>query len=209
MKPAGALVEILNEDGTMSRLPQLVVKAEKFGLKMISINDLVEYRLRSERLVTIEKSLNKKIRGVDFKLIQYRQLNNGDLHVAFVKGEMDSSKVALVRVQHADTFSELIDNIVNDGNSILSRSIDILKDSDCGILILLTQTSRDSDPFNKIENKVQQESNKAEQIQREIGIGAQILHDLGVHKMKIISNNPRKTIALQGYGLEIIGYHPF
>lgn len=208
MKPAGALVEILNEDGTMSRLPQLVVKAEKFGLKMISINDLVEYRLRSERLVTIEKSLNKNIRGIDFKLIQYKQLNNGDLHVAFVKGAIDSNKVALVRVQHSDTFSELIDNIVNDGNSILSKSLDIIKNSECGVLLILTQTSRDSDPFNKIEDLVQKEINKSEQIQREIGIGAQILHDLGVHKMKIISNNPRKTIALQGYGLEIVGYHP-
>ncbi len=208
MTPAGALVEILNEDGTMSRLPQLLVKAEKFGLKMISINDLIEYRLRSERLVIIEKTIIKSIYGIDFKLIQYRQINNGDLHVAFVKGEMSSSEVAFVRVQHADTFSELMDIIVNDGNSILSKSIEIIKNSDCGILLILTQNSRSLNPFLKIEDSIQKESSQTEQIQREIGIGAQILHDLGVHKMKIISNNPRKTIALQGYGLEIIGYHP-
>ncbi len=207
MTPAGALVEILNEDGTMARLPQLMTKSEKYGLKMISIKDLVEYRLRSERLVTTEKSIKRNINGVSFNLIQYKQLNTDDIHVAFVKGEMTTDKVALVRVQHADTFSELMDLMVNHDSSLLSKAIEKLKSADCGVLLILTQKQRELNPFNRID-EVQTEITRPEQEQREIGIGAQILHDLGVHKMKIISNNPRKTIALQGYGLEIVGYLP-
>ncbi len=209
MNSAGALVEILNEDGTMSRLPQLIKKAEKFNLKMISINDLVEYRLRRERLVSIEKSVQRNINGTPFTLIQYKQANSGDIHVAFVKGEMKSSKVAMVRVQHADTFSEMMDLIVNTESAKLFKAIDILKEAECGVLLLLTQSQRDLNPFSRMEEANPTDTNRPEQQQREIGIGAQILHDLGVQKMKIISNNPRKTIALQGYGLEIVGYHPF
>jgi 3,4-dihydroxy 2-butanone 4-phosphate synthase / GTP cyclohydrolase II len=203
MNPAGALVEILNNDGTMSRLPNLIEKAEQFNLKIISISDLVEYRLRSERLVAIQKTIRKKINNVDFNMIQYVQLNTGDIHVAFVKGEINSSKVALVRVQHADTFSELIDVIVNNNNSVFSKSLQIIGQMECGVLLILTQNNRIWSPFFRIEENI-----TPEQHQKEIGIGAQILHDLGIHKMKIISNNPRKTIALQGYGLEIVGYHP-
>lgn len=208
MTPAGALVEILNDDGSMSRLPQLVKKAEKYDLKMISINDLVEYRLRSERLVNIEKSIKKDINGTSFNLIQYRQINTGDIHVAFVKGEMNASKIAIVRVQHADTFSELMDLIVNKKNSILSKSLELLEKADCGVLLILNQNNSNLNPFFRIEENRQIEPNRPEQQQREIGIGAQILHDLGVHKMRIISNNPRKTVALQGYGLEIVEYIP-
>jgi 3,4-dihydroxy 2-butanone 4-phosphate synthase/GTP cyclohydrolase II len=206
MTPAGALVEILNEDGTMARLPQLIKKAEMFDLKVININDLVEYRLRSERLVTIEKTIQKTILGTDFNLIQYKQINTGDIHVAFVKGEFNASKTAVVRVQHADTFTELMDMLVHESNSLLLKSFEILKQTDCGVILILTQNNRTLNPFFRIDGSLQSEIHRPEQQQREIGIGAQILHDLGVHKMKIISNNPRKTIALQGYGLEIVEY---
>ncbi|MBK6546594.1 MAG: 3,4-dihydroxy-2-butanone-4-phosphate synthase [Saprospiraceae bacterium] len=208
MKPAGALIEILNEDGSMARLPQLILRAEKLGLKIISINDLIEYRLRSERLVLVEKKLHRIIDGIEFELIQYRQINTGDMHVAFVKGRSSNADYAHVRVQHADTFCELIDIIVNDQDSIVAKSLQILKNTEFGILLMLTQKEGTVDPFFRIESNVHNEHLRSEQQQREIGIGAQILHDLGVRKMKIISNNPRKTIALQGYGLEIIGYLP-
>ncbi|HEX5624873.1 MAG TPA: 3,4-dihydroxy-2-butanone-4-phosphate synthase [Saprospiraceae bacterium] len=208
MTPAGALVEILNEDGTMARLPQLLEKAKKFKLKIISISDLVQFRLRSERLVGIEKTVVSQIQGTEFTLVQYRQLNTDDRHLAFVKGYQKPTQNALVRVQHADPMAELIDLMVNGLDGSLSKSLEILKNVPFGVLLVLTHQHQSFDPLSKLFAPSHPELNKNEQQQREIGIGAQILHDLGVRQMQILSNNPRKTIALQAYGLEITGYHP-
>ncbi|MBK7359702.1 MAG: 3,4-dihydroxy-2-butanone-4-phosphate synthase [Saprospiraceae bacterium] len=209
MTPAGALVEILNEDGSMARLPDLIVKAEKLQLKIISINDLVEYRLRSERLVSVEKVMERIIHGQTMKLIQYRQTNSGDVHVALVKGQSDPGKTALVRVQHADVFSELMDLFVDTENSSLSRSFKAISQAEFGVILLLTSKDQFWQPFIKLDPANTQDLHRNEQQQREIGIGAQILNDLGVRKMQIISNTPRKTVALQAYGLEITGYKSF
>lgn len=209
MTPAGALVEILNEDGSMARLPDLILKAEKLNLKIISINDLVEYRLRSERLVVVDKIMERMIHGHSMKLIQYRQTNSGDIHVALVKGKADPEKTAMVRVQHADIFSELMDLFVDSENSSLARSFKVISEADFGVILLLTSKDQSWQPFFKFDSNGTQDIHRSEQQQREIGIGAQILNDLGVRKMEIVSNTPRKTIALQAYGLEITGYKSF
>ncbi len=209
MTPAGALVEILNTDGSMARLPDLIQKSIQLNIKIISINDLVEYRLRSERLVVVEKVLERIIQGQPMKLIQYRQTNSGDIHVALVKGQAGLNQDALVRVQHADVFSELMDVFIDFDNAGLSRSFKAIQNAEFGIILLLTSKDKVLEPFNKLDQSGNQETHRTEQQQREIGIGAQILHDLGVRKMKIISNNPRKTVALQAYGLEIVSYVPF
>ncbi len=208
LQPAGALIEILNEDGSMARLPQLMEKARQFDLKIISIHDLVEYRLRSEKLVRRESSLQITILQSKYTIIQYKQVNTGDVHIAFVKGEPSPETPSIVRVQHADSFAELIDVIINEKSAYLMKAFQIIDHQPNGVLLLLSSFNQASDPLSRIEKRPSHVMSRPEQEQREIGIGSQILRDLGVGKMSIISNAPKKTIGLQAYGLEILSYIP-
>lgn len=208
MKPAGALIEILNDDGTMARLPQLQEKAQKFGLKIISIHDLVEYRLRSERLVINEKSIKTKIKGQEFTMHQFGQLHSSATHLAFVKGDPSPDRPCCVRVQHADTFAELTDYIVHAGESSLAKAFDIISNHRDAVFLLLSQTEDRTNPLKKFEEQSTIDIYRSDQTQREIGIGSQILKELGVGQMIVISNHPRKTIGIEPFGLEIIDYIP-
>ncbi len=206
LQPSGALIEILNEDGSMARLPQLMEKAQQFGLKIISIHDLVEYRLRSEKLIRREGTHHVRILKSEYSIIQYKQLNTGDLHIAFVKGTPTPAETCVVRVQHADTFAELVDVVINGADAYLMRAFHILDKYPNAVLLLLSNSTQANDPLSRIENRASNIMSRPEQEQREIGIGSQILRDLGVGKMNIVSNAPKKTIGLQAYGLEIISY---
>lgn len=211
MSPAGALIEILNDDGSMARLPQLFEKARQFGLKIISIHDLIEYRLQSERLIKAEKNVKITVEGLTYSLIQYRQTNTDDLHFAFVRGDLHPTKMCHVRVQHADPIVEFFDLFINDEKSLVKRAFRTLKEFPSVVLLLITNQNRSCDPLLRLHEHphVSTEGMLVEQQQREIGIGAQILKDLQVGKMTVLSNNPKKTISLDAFGLEIVQYISF
>ncbi len=203
MNPGGALVEILNEDGSMARLPQLIEKSQKLGIKLISINDLVQYRLRSERLIQIEHQSNQKFGDHEFEIIQFGQFDSKDKHIAIIKGNLNPLKPVLVRIQYCDSLAELLDVLLNQENSMLLKSFNQLTKEDSGVLILLSNQNKEKDPLSKIITD-RPKLYRPDQDQREIGIGSQILCEIGVKQIKLITNKPRKNIGVEAYGLEII-----
>ncbi|MEO6691168.1 MAG: 3,4-dihydroxy-2-butanone-4-phosphate synthase [Saprospiraceae bacterium] len=205
MNPGGALVEILNEDGSMARLPQLIEKSKKHGIKIISINDLVQFRLKSERLVQIEHQSVKKFGSQEFEIIQFGQFDSKDKHIALVKGKIDPNTSVLVRIQYCDSLAELLDLILNKENSMLSKAFEHLSKEQAGILVLISNQNKEKDPLSKILND-RPKLIRPDQDQREIGIGSQILRDLGARHIKLLTNKPRKNIGVEAYGLEIIEY---
>lgn len=210
MAPTGALIEILNDDGSMARLPQLLEKSRQFGIKIISIHDLIEYRLRSERLIRVERTTECSLNGQSYKLIQYQQTNSDDVHLAFVKGTMDPDQECLVRVQYTDAYVELVDVLVSENNSQIKKALTAMSQHELGVLLLITNQSRIQVPqFRFSEVKSNFEQTMLEHQQREIGIGAQILKDLNVGKMKVLTNHPRKAVSLDAFGLEITGYQNY
>ncbi len=205
--PAGVLVEILNEDGSMARLPQLRVLADKHDLKLISIKDLVEYRMRTERI--IEKIIETEIESEQFgrfKVAAYKQTTTGDVHMAIYKGDIRADEPTLVRV-HSNTETGDILGILFDGyGEKLNMALRKISEAGKGILLYMRHgekgdaivqklKSLDCDPDNDV---------KASQEQRDFGIGAQILRDLNVGKINLLSSHDKKRIGLVGYGLEIV-----
>lgn len=210
MSPAGALIEILNDDGSMARLPQLYDKAQTLGIKMISIHDLIEYRLRSERLIKVERTLDCRLGNQSYKLVQYQQTNTADVHMAFFKGNIDPKKECMVRVQYTDAFVELLDLLLHSGQSQIHKAIQAMETYDQAVLLLITNRSRINEPNFRFSGLVySQEAQLTEHEQREIGIGSQILKDLNVGKMAILTNHPRKAVSLDAFGLEITRFQAF
>ena len=206
LKPAGALVEILNDDGSMARLPDLLTKSKQWGMKIISIHDLVEYRLKKESLIQVSKSFTIQKNNTEFHVILYDQINSSDQHIAIVKGNISNSEFPVVRVQYCDTYSELLDVLLNDNNSLLVKCMQLLSSVEAGMLLLINNKEKFIDPFYRLQTV---EQTKGITDHREIGIGAQILKDLGIQKMKLITNSPKKAIGLEAYGIEIVDYVPF
>ncbi|MBK7232576.1 MAG: 3,4-dihydroxy-2-butanone-4-phosphate synthase [Saprospiraceae bacterium] len=206
MNPVAVLVEILNEDGSMARLPQLLEKSKELNLKIISISDLIEYRLRSERLIQMEGRSSMTINHHKFEIYQYKQINSSDKHIALVKGEIHPDKLIPIRAQYCEGFAEIIDLMIYQENAQLSKVLQYIQNQDCGIILLLSNEGKEKIPLHRIIPEIQKPNAHPEQDQREIGIGSQILKDLGVKKMQILTNNPRKNIAVEGYGLEVVEY---
>jgi len=206
LQPAGALVEILNDDGTMARLPHLLKKAQQWNMKIISIHDLVEYRLRKESLIKMSKSMTIEINGAEYQVLQYEQLNTLDRHIAIIKGNVSPEIIPSVRVQYCDTYSELLDVLIKRNESLLSRCMSALANVDSGVLLLLNNKEKLIDPFHRIQSNGM---SKISSDQREIGIGAQILKDIGINQMKLITNNPVKAIGLEAYGIMIVDHLSF
>ncbi len=205
LNPGGALVEILNEDGTMARLPQLIEKSQKHGIKIISINDLVQYRLKSERLIKIEYQSFHEFNHQKFEIIQFGQLDSNDKHIAIIKGNIKSEQNIPVRIQYCDSMAELLDVVLNKQNSILSKAFDNLTKEECAVLVLLSNQNKDKDPLSRIipdKPKII----RPDQDQREIGIGSQILKEIGIRKIRLMTNKPRKNIGVEAYGLEIVDH---
>ncbi|MBK9272643.1 MAG: 3,4-dihydroxy-2-butanone-4-phosphate synthase [Saprospiraceae bacterium] len=209
LSPVSVLVEILNEDGSMARLPELIEKSKELDLKIISISDLIEYRLRSERLIQCEGRSKMEINGQTFEIIQYKQFNSNDKHIALVKGEINHEKIIPIRAQYCEGFTEIIDLMVFQEKAILSKALNYIQNQDCGVILMLSNEGKEKFPLRRIIPDTPKPSPHPEQDQREIGIGSQILKDLGVKKMRILSNNPRKNIAVEAYGLEVIDYVKF
>ena len=204
--PAGVLVEILNEDGTMARLPQLIEVAKRFNLKLITIKDLVEYRMKTERIIQREMETSIETQFGDFNVIVYRQITTGDIHLAFVKGQIIGTEPALVRVHSNSETGDILGLLFDGYAETISKSLQMISKEGRGVFLIVRHgenhdailqklKSLDTNPFNNPQNSEQQ---------RDFGVGAQILRDLGVEKLRLISNHPKKRIGLLGYGLEIV-----
>ena len=208
--PAGVLVEILNADGSMARLPQLVKIAERFGLKVIAIKDLVAYRMRHERLVSREISVNLPTRFGDFEVIAYRQLTTGDTHLAIKKGDWKEDEPVLVRVHSSTETGEVIGSLFEGYGAQLDRAVELIAEEGKGIVLYMRHSEKKGALLQRLEHyqnmldKGESFSIKSDMDQRDFGVGAQILRDLKVTKMKLLSSHPRRRIGLVGYGLEVV-----
>ena len=218
LKPAALLVEIVDEDGDMARMEKLKEIAELHQLKLISISDLIEYRRQNEMLVQELTSISLPNKYGDFNLRLFEDKIHGDHHVALVKGDIDKDNEILVRVHSQCLTGDIFGSLRCDCGSQLDTALSKIEKHGSGILVYLRQEGRGIGLKNKIEAYKLQESgldtveaNKSlgfESDLREYGIGAQILRKCGVRKMKLLTNNPRKIIGIEGYGLEVVGREP-
>lgn len=212
-EPAGVLVEIMNEDGTMARLPQLREVAKRFDLKLISIEDLVAYRMRTERSVVREVEVDMPTEYGDFKLIAYRHKETGEEHLALVKGTWDKDESVLVRMHSSCLTGDIFGSQRCDCGPQLHAAMAMVEQEGKGVIVYMQQEGRGIGLMNKLRAyKLQQEGADTVEANlmlgfdmdpRDYGVGAQILHDLGVRRMRLLTNNPKKRTGLVGYGLEI------
>lgn len=213
-KPAGVLIEILNEDGTMARLPELRILADKFGLKLISIKDLIEYRLEKESLIKREIGVQMPTEWGDFDLLAYRQITNNQLHLALKKGDWEEDEPVLVRVHSSCVTGDIFGSCRCDCGPQLHKAMEMVDKSGKGLVLYMNQEGRGIGLLNKLKAyKLQEQGLDTVEAnlelgfnmdERDYGVGAQILRDLNIRKIKLISNNPKKRAGLMGYGLEIV-----
>ncbi len=211
--PVGVLVEIMNEDGSMARVPELQKIAKKFGLKIISIKDLIAYRLKTESLVEEEVRVQMPTRYGVFELIAFKQLNTGDIHMALKKGEWTEDDAVLVRVHSSCLTGDILGSLRCDCGEQLHAAMQMIEEAGRGLVLYMNQEGRGIGLLNKLKAyKLQEEGMDTVEAnlhlgfgvdERDYGVGAQILRKLGIGKIKLISNNPRKRAGLSGYGLEI------
>ena len=213
-EPAGALVEIMNDDGSMARLPQLRIIAEKFNLKIISIKDLIAYRLKHETLIREEVRVNMPTKYGDFELIAFTQVNTGDVHLALKKGSWKKDEPILVRVHSSCVTGDILGSLRCDCGEQLHHALQIIEKEGKGLVLYMNQEGRGIGLLNKLKAyKLQEQGRDTVEAnvelgfagdQRDYGVGAQILRELNVTKMRLMSNNPRKRAGLSGYGLEVV-----
>jgi 3,4-dihydroxy 2-butanone 4-phosphate synthase/GTP cyclohydrolase II len=204
--PAGVLVEILNEDGTMARLPQLIEMSKKWNIKIISIKDLVAYRMQTERLVQLEMTTEMHTSYGMFTVKAFRQLTTGDIHLAFIMGDIDKQKPTLVRV-HSNTETGDILGIMFDGYAEnIAKSLSKISEAGSGVFLFMRHGEKTDSILDKLKVLDTNPDNNPpySDEQRDFGTGAQILCDLGVRKISLITNHSKKRIGLIGYGLEIV-----
>jgi 3,4-dihydroxy 2-butanone 4-phosphate synthase / GTP cyclohydrolase II len=213
-EPAGVIVEIMNEDGTMARLPDLKIIAQKFGLKIISIKDLIAYRLSKESLITREVSVQMPTNLGDFRLQAYKQKDTDQDHLALIKGEWETDEPVLVRVHSSCLTGDIFGSCRCDCGPQLHAAMERIEKEGKGVIVYLNQEGRGIGLLNKLKAyKLQEngldtvEANEAlgfKMDERDYGVGAQILRDLNISKIKLMTNNPKKRVGLMGFGLEIV-----
>jgi 3,4-dihydroxy 2-butanone 4-phosphate synthase / GTP cyclohydrolase II len=213
-EPAGVIVEILNEDGTMARLPELVKIAEKHNLKIISIEDLIHYRLEKESLIERKVDIQLPTNFGDFRMRAYQEINTGQDHLAIYKGEWEKDEPVLVRVHSSCMTGDIFGSCRCDCGPQLHKSMEMIEEAGKGLIVYMNQEGRGIGLVNKLKAyKLQEEGLDTVEANiklgfnvddRDYGIGAQIIRDMGVSKMKLMSNNPKKRSGLIGYGLEIV-----
>ncbi len=218
LEPAGVLVEIMNEDGTMARLPQLLEIAKKFDLKITSIEALVAYRMKHESIIDKGVTVNLPTEYGDFKLHAYTQTTTGEEHVALSKGTWDKDEEVLVRVHSSCVTGDIFGSSRCDCGPQLHEAMKKIEAAGKGVIVYMQQEGRGIGLMNKLKAyKLQEEGFDTVEAniklgfkmdERDYGVGAQILNDLGVRKMKLMSNNPKKRTGLIGYGLEIVDVIP-
>lgn len=213
-EPAGVLVEIMNADGTMARLPQLFKIAKKFNLKIISIKDLIEYRMKHERLVTREVEVDMPTKYGHFRVRAYSQPGASEPHLAIIKGSWKENEPVLVRVHSSCLTGDILGSLRCDCGDQLSRALQMIEKEGKGVVLYMQQEGRGIGLLNKLKAYQLQEQGfdtfeaniklGLPMDARDYGVGAQILNDLGITKMRLMSNNPKKRVGLIGYGLEIV-----
>ncbi|PUV21377.1 MULTISPECIES: bifunctional 3,4-dihydroxy-2-butanone-4-phosphate synthase/GTP cyclohydrolase II [Sphingobacterium] len=213
-EPAGVLVEILKEDGEMARLPELMEVAKKFDLKIISIEDLIEYRLKHDSLINEEVTVNMPTQYGDFQMKAFTQKDTGEQHLALYKGEWNEDEPILVRVHSSCVTGDIFGSCRCDCGPQLHKAMEMIQEEGKGVIVYMNQEGRGIGLINKLHAYKLQENGldtvdanvqlgfKADL--RDYGVGAQILRNLGVTKMRLMSNNPTKRAGLVGYGLEIV-----
>ncbi|SDX58259.1 bifunctional 3,4-dihydroxy-2-butanone-4-phosphate synthase/GTP cyclohydrolase II [Hymenobacter psychrophilus] len=213
-EPAGVLVEILQEDGEMARLPELREIANKWDLKLISVQDLIKYRLEKESLIAREISVRLPTDFGDFDLIAYTQQSNNAQHLALVKGDISGPEPVLVRVHSSCVTGDIFGSCRCDCGPQLHRAMQQIEREGRGVIVYMNQEGRGIGLLNKLKAyKLQEQGRDTVEAnlelgfgmdERDYGVGAQILRDLGISKMRLLSNNPRKRTGLIGYGLEVV-----
>lgn len=213
-QPAGVIVEIMNEDGTMARLPQLLKVAKKFNLKIVSIEDLVAYRMRHDSLIEKKDDFNLETRFGNFRLRAYQQTTNNQIHIALTKGDWTSNEPVLTRVNATLVNNDILGTLTNNADQKLDDMFRVINDAGKGAIIFINQQAQSMNLLKRLnqlkEKQVEGKIIKAPRIEmdaKDFGIGAQILHDLNIHKLKLISNSQQtKRVGMIGYGLEIVDY---
>ena len=214
LNPGGVLVEIMNEDGSMARLPQLVEVAEKFNLKIISIKDLIAYRLKFETLIIKGERVKLPTAYGNFDLIPFMQKSNGHEHIAIIKGEWTADEPVLTRVHSSCITGDIFGSMRCDCGDQLHAAMQMIEKEGKGVVLYLSQEGRGIGLFNKMKAyKLQEQGMDTvqanielgfEEDERDYGVGANILNELGLGKLRLITNNPKKRIGLEGYGLKIV-----
>ena len=213
-KPAGVLVEIMNEDGSMARLPQLKEIAKRFDLKLISIKDLIEYLLAKQPLIKEQVRVKMPTKFGAFELIAYEQINTGEIHMALKKGDWEKDEPVLVRVHSSCMTGDILSSLRCDCGDQLHDAMQMVEKEGKGVVLYMNQEGRGIGLLNKLKAyKLQEQGMDTVEAnlelgfamdERDYGVGAQILRELGISKMKLMTNNPRKRAGLLGYGLEVV-----
>lgn len=214
LQPAGVIVEIMNEDGSMARLPQLMEVAKKFDLKIVSIEDLVAYRMQHDSLIDKKEDFEIETRFGNFRLRAYQQTTNNQVHIALTKGDWQADEVVHTRINSTLVNNDILGTLTNNADQKLDRIFSVINEHGRGAMIFINQQSKSINLLKRLE--VLKQSQDHEHIvpappivmdTKDFGIGAQILHDLNIHKLQLISNTKQtKRVGMIGYGLEIIDY---
>jgi 3,4-dihydroxy 2-butanone 4-phosphate synthase/GTP cyclohydrolase II len=213
LKPAGLIVEIMNEDGSMARLPQLISVAKKFDIKIVSIEDLVAYRMEHDSLIEKKEDYTIKTRFGDFRLRAYQQTTNNQIHIALTKGVWDADEEVLTRVNSTLINNDILGTLTNNADKKLDQMFQTINESGKGAILFINQQNQSQNLLNRLHVLKENQANgimKAPMMamdNKDFGIGAQILHDLNISKIKLMTNTKQtKRVGMIGYGLEIIDY---
>ena len=215
MEPAGVIVEIMNEDGSMARLPQLYKVSKKFGLKIVSIEDLVAYRMEHDSLIIKREDTFLKTRFGEFRLRAYQQTTNDQVHLALTKGTMSKNESTLVRINSSQSRNDLLSLLMGTKEEEFDKVFSLINKEGKGAVIFINQPAKSDNLLARLK-KIKKSKSKNDKIprlkmdSRDFGIGAQILHDLSIRKLRVITNSKQKPrIGITGYGLEIVEYVKF
>ncbi len=215
LQPAGILVEILNEDGTMARLPELIKVAKKFDLKLISIEDLVAYRMEHDSLISKKEDFKINTKYGNFRLRAYQQTTNDQIHIALTKGKWKNTEPVLVKVNSTLINNDILGTLTNNADKKIEDMFSVFNKEGKGAIVFINQQSQSLNLLSRLKSLKEAQSDqmvaKAPRIvmdSKDFGIGAQILHDLGIRKIRLVSNskNIKKRVGMIGYGLEISEY---
>ena len=215
MKPAGVIVEIMNEDGSMARLPELHKVSKKFGLKIVSIEDLVAYRMEHDSLILKREDTFLNTRFGEYRLRAYQQTTNDQVHLALTKGNMSKNESTLVRINSSQTRNDLLSLLMGSNEEEIDKVFSLINKEGKGAVIFINQPAKSTSLLARLK-EIKKSKSKNDKIprlkmdSRDFGIGAQILHDLSIRKLRVITNSKQKPrVGITGYGLEIVDYVKF